>query len=93
MRTFRVHSVPEQRHRFVGRLPAGGHIAVIAEGTDRYQDATGGRTLLLHACSGSADVDAVVTAFVLAATRALVSADSIGRIESSAMGSVRACVR
>ena len=50
-----------------------------------------GGALLLDAYSSSADVDAVVTAFVLAATRALVSAGSIGRTESSAMGSVRAC--
>jgi hypothetical protein len=47
--------------------------------------------LLLDAYSGSADVGAVVTAFVLAATRASVSAGSIGRTESSAMGGVRAC--
>jgi len=46
---------------------------------------------LLDAYSGSADLDAVVTAFVLAASRASVSAGSIGRTESSAMGSVRAC--
>jgi hypothetical protein len=46
---------------------------------------------LLHAYSGSGDVDAVVTAFVLAATRASVSAGSIGRTDSSGMGSVRAC--
>jgi hypothetical protein len=37
---------------------------------------------LLHAYSGSADVDAVVTAFVLAATRASVSAGRIGRADS-----------
>jgi hypothetical protein len=54
--------------------------------------ATAGRARrLLYAYSGSADVDAVVTAFVLAAARASVSAGSIGRTESSAMGSVRAC--
>jgi hypothetical protein len=45
----------------------------------------------LHGYSGGTHVDAVVTAFVLAATRALVSAGSIGRPESSAMRSVRAC--
>jgi hypothetical protein len=47
--------------------------------------------LLLYAYSGSADVHAVATAFVLAATRASVSAGSIGRTDSSAMGGVRAC--
>ena len=47
-------------------------------------------TLLDDAYWGSGDVDAVVTAFVLAATRASVSAGSIGRTESSAMGSLRA---
>jgi hypothetical protein len=46
---------------------------------------------LLDAYIGSADAHAVVTAFVLAATRAWVSAGSIGRTDSSAMGSVRAC--
>jgi hypothetical protein len=35
--------------------------------------------VLPYAYSGSADVDTVVTAFVLAATRASVSAGSIGR--------------
>ena len=47
--------------------------------------------LLPYAYSGSADVDAVVAAFVLAATPASVSAGGIGRTESSTMGSVRAC--
>jgi hypothetical protein len=51
----------------------------------------GARRLLDHAYSTSPDIDAVVTAFVLAATRASVSAGSIGRTEFSAMGSVRAC--
>jgi hypothetical protein len=43
------------------------------------------------AYSGSADIDAVVTAFVLAAVRASVSAGSIGRTESSTIRCVRAC--
>jgi hypothetical protein len=46
--------------------------------------------LLGHAFSGSADVHAVA-AFVLAATRASVSAGSIVPTDSSAMGSVRGC--
>jgi hypothetical protein len=46
--------------------------------------------VLPHAYSGSADVDAVVAAFVLAAARASVSTGSIGRADSSATGSVRA---
>jgi hypothetical protein len=45
---------------------------------------------LLDAYSGSADVDAVVTAFVLAAIRASISRSGIGRTDSSAMGRVRA---
>ena len=44
-----------------------------------------------YAWSGSADIEAVVTAFVLAATLASVSAGSVGRTESSPMGGVRAC--
>jgi hypothetical protein len=44
-----------------------------------------------YAYSGSADVYAVVTALMLAATQASVSAGSIGRTDSSAMGGVRAC--
>jgi hypothetical protein len=51
------------------------------DAADRRRDDVGGDALLLDAWSGSADVDAVVTAFVLAATRASVSAGSIGRTE------------
>jgi hypothetical protein len=39
-----------------------------------------------HAYNGSGDVDAVVTAFVLAASRALVSAGSIGRAGPDGVG-------
>jgi hypothetical protein len=50
-----------------------------------------GEALLLDAYSGSAGVDAVVTALVLAVTRPSVSAPSDGRTDPSAMRSVRAC--
>ena len=46
-----------------------------------------------YAYSGSAEACAVVTAFVLATTRASVSTGSIGRPDSSALGSVRAVIR
>jgi hypothetical protein len=48
-------------------------------------------TLPLDAWSGSAGVDAIVTAFVLAASRPSVSAPSSGRTDPSATRSVRAC--
>jgi hypothetical protein len=49
------------------------------------------QALLLDAWSGSAGVDAVVTALVLAASRPAVSAPSSGRADPSSMRSVRAC--
>ena len=48
---------------------------------------------LLDAYGGSAAVEVVVTAFMLAATRASVSAGSVGRTDFSAIDRVRACVR
>jgi hypothetical protein len=51
----------------------------------------GWRALLLHAWSGSRGGDAVVTAFVLAASRPSVSAPSDDRTDPSPMRIVRAC--
>jgi hypothetical protein len=48
------------------------------------------RTLLDHAWSGSAGVDAIVTAFVRAASRPSVGAPSSGRTDPSSMRTVRA---
>jgi hypothetical protein len=72
-------------------LDTTGHVELGGDDVGRQLDRAAAVDLLLNAYSGSVDVDAVVTAFVLAATRASVSAGSIGRTESSAMGSVRAC--
>jgi len=49
------------------------------------------RTQSLHAWSGSGGLGSVVAALVLTASRASVSAGSIGRTDSSAIRSVRAC--
>jgi hypothetical protein len=57
---------------------------------ERQLDGAAAVGLLLDAYSSSGVVDAVVTGFLLAATRASVSAGSIGRTDSAAMGSVRA---
>jgi hypothetical protein len=50
-----------------------------------------GATLLHYAWSSSGGVDAVVTAFVFAASRPSVSATSDDRTDASPMRSARAC--
>jgi len=50
-----------------------------------------GGTLFLYACCGSADLDLVVTALVLAASGASASTTSFGRTASSAVCHVGAC--